>query len=84
MSPAGGAVGEHRRQVGGLGHRWVERGEGAPVVLVHGIPTSAELWRHVLPLVDGARLLAWEIPATDGRGMSPPMSTVAVGCGRTN
>jgi pimeloyl-ACP methyl ester carboxylesterase len=41
--------------------RWLETGEGRPVVLIHGIPTSAELWRHVLPLVPGARLLAWEM-----------------------
>lgn len=28
---------------------------------VHGIPTSPALWRHVLPLVDDAHLLAWEM-----------------------
>ncbi len=27
--------------------RWLERGQGSAVVLVHGIPTSAELSRHV-------------------------------------
>jgi pimeloyl-ACP methyl ester carboxylesterase len=41
--------------------RWLERGQGMPVVLVHGIPTSPLLWRKVLPLVPGARLLAWEM-----------------------
>lgn len=41
--------------------RWLEAGVGFPVVLVHGIPTSAELWRRVLPLVQGVRALAWEM-----------------------
>jgi pimeloyl-ACP methyl ester carboxylesterase len=31
--------------------RWLERGAGTPIVFVHGIPTSPELWRLVLPLV---------------------------------
>lgn len=53
---------ERHEQANGTEHRWLERGDGAPVVLVHGIPTSPELWRHVLALVDGARLLAWEMP----------------------
>lgn len=54
---------EHRREIAGLEHRWLERpGEGpVPAVLVHGIPTSPELWRHVIPLVAGPRLLAWEM-----------------------
>lgn len=43
--------------------RWLEDGheEGTPVVLVHGIPTSPELWRHVMPRLDEARCLAWEM-----------------------
>jgi pimeloyl-ACP methyl ester carboxylesterase len=40
---------------------WIEQGEGAPVILVHGIPTSPELWRKVMPLLPGARVLAWEM-----------------------
>lgn len=47
--------------VRGLPLRWEEAGEGFPVVLVHGIPTSPALWRHVVPLVDGARCLAFEM-----------------------
>lgn len=46
--------------VDGIPHRWLEHGEGQPVVLVHGIPTSPRLWRHVMPLVKG-RTLAWEM-----------------------
>jgi len=49
--------------------RWLEQGEGIPVVLVHGIPTSPELWRHVVPQVGGARCLAWEMV---GYGASIP------------
>jgi pimeloyl-ACP methyl ester carboxylesterase len=56
--------------------RWLEAGEGPPVVLVHGIPTSPRLWRHVLPLVRG-RCLAWEmtgygssIPEGEGQDLS--------------
>lgn len=29
--------------------------------MVHGIPTSVELWRRVLPLVQGARATAWKM-----------------------
>ena len=47
--------------VRGVPMRWTEVGEGFPVVLVHGIPTSPALWRHVLPQVQGGRLLAFEL-----------------------
>ncbi len=57
--------------------RWEERGEGEPVVFVHGIPTSPRLWRHVIPKVNNARCLAWEmvgygasIPEGAGRDIS--------------
>lgn len=49
------------RVVSGIPMRWLERGEGPPVVLVHGIPTGPALWRHVVPRVAGARVLAWEM-----------------------
>jgi pimeloyl-ACP methyl ester carboxylesterase len=49
------------REVDGLTMSWLEHGEGYPVVLVHGIPTGPNLWRHVLPRVGGARVLAWEM-----------------------
>ena len=36
-----------------------ERGEGAPVLLLHGNPTSSYLWRDVLPALEGrGRLIA--------------------------
>lgn len=47
--------------VAGIRMRWIEHGDGVPVVLVHGIPTSPALWRKVIPRVEGARVLAWEM-----------------------
>jgi pimeloyl-ACP methyl ester carboxylesterase len=65
-------VQERTATVDGIPMHWLEHGEGRPVVLVHGIPTSPQLWRRVMPLVEG-RALAWEmlgygtsIPQTDG------------------
>lgn len=38
---------------------YVERGKGAPVVFLHGNPTSSYLWRDVLPQLEGiGRLIA--------------------------
>lgn len=39
------------------GRRWFvrESGEGEPVVLLHGIPTSSFLWRKVLPILGRER-----------------------------
>jgi pimeloyl-ACP methyl ester carboxylesterase len=50
--------------VEGVRMRWEEEGEGSPVVFIHGIPTSPRLWRHVVPRVQGARSLAWEMVGT--------------------
>jgi pimeloyl-ACP methyl ester carboxylesterase len=47
--------------VDGVPVRWAESGEGTAVVLVHGIPTGPELWRDVLPLLEGMRTLAFEM-----------------------
>ncbi|MDP9415330.1 MAG: alpha/beta fold hydrolase [Pseudomonadota bacterium] len=30
-------------------------------MFLHGIPTSPELWRHVIPRVTSGRCLAWEM-----------------------
>ncbi|WP_284742153.1 haloalkane dehalogenase [Amycolatopsis sp. RTGN1] len=48
-----------------LFHR--ETGAGAPVVFLHGNPTSSHLWRNVMPLVPGRRLA----PDLIGMGDSP-------------
>jgi len=38
---------------------WVEVGEGAPIVFLHGNPTSSYLWRNVIPhLEDQGRCIA--------------------------
>lgn len=38
-----------------LGYKmaYIERGEGKPIVFVHGNPTSSYLWRNVIPHVEG-------------------------------
>ncbi len=68
---------ERTSVVEGVRMRWLEHGQGYPVVLVHGIPTSPELWRKVMPRLRGARALAWEmvgygrsIPEGRGRNIS--------------
>ena len=48
-------------EVNGLAINWRESGSGPPVVLIHGIPTTPELWRYVIPLVTHARCLALEL-----------------------
>jgi pimeloyl-ACP methyl ester carboxylesterase len=64
--------------IGDTPMRWLEQdGTGTPIVLVHGIPTSPALWRHVTPHLTGRRVLAFEmtgygesIPAGTGRDIS--------------
>lgn len=64
-------------RVNGIQMRWEEAGSGQPVVLIHGIPTCPGLWRHVVPQLQDARTLAWEmvgyggsIPEGRGRDIS--------------
>jgi hypothetical protein len=40
---------KQRRRVLGSEIAYVEVGEGDPIVLLHGNPTSSYLWRNVLP-----------------------------------
>jgi hypothetical protein len=40
---------KQRLQVLGRGMAYVEIGQGDPIVLLHGDPTSSYLWRNVLP-----------------------------------
>lgn len=47
--------------IDGITMRWKEHGQGAPVVFVHGIPTSPDLWRHVIPKLNDVRSLAFEM-----------------------
>ncbi len=55
-----------KRNIRGLQMRWEEAGEGPPVIYLHGIPTSPRLWRHVIPQVEGAHSLAWEMVGYGG------------------
>ena len=45
------------------------QGEGAPLVLVHGVGTSRVVWRRVMPLLAQDRLVA--APDLPGFGASP-------------
>src|ERR1700744_2760570 len=50
---------KQRRRVLGLEMAYVEVGQGHPIVLLHGNPTSSYLWRNVLPhLAPRGRCLA--------------------------
>lgn len=67
----------HEHVVNGIPVAWWESGTGRPIILIHGIPTSPALWREVLPRIEDARCLAFEmvgygssIPAGVGRDLS--------------
>ncbi len=50
-------------EAGGVRVAYVSEGTGAPVVFVHGNPTSKYLWRNVIPHVsDRARAIALDLP----------------------
>jgi pimeloyl-ACP methyl ester carboxylesterase len=48
---------QKQRRVLGSEMAYVEVGEGDPIVLLHGNPTSSYLWRNVLPHLAAARPL---------------------------
>jgi haloalkane dehalogenase len=41
-------------EVDGVFMHYVEAGEGAPILLLHGSPTSSYLWRNVIPFLDNS------------------------------
>ena len=46
-------------EVDGLRMAYIEEGEGDPVVLLHGNPTSSFIWRNIIPHIQGqARVIA--------------------------
>jgi pimeloyl-ACP methyl ester carboxylesterase len=49
----------------GLQHNLVDEGDGPPVVLLHGFPDTALLWRHQVPALVGA---GYRVIAPDLRG----------------
>jgi pimeloyl-ACP methyl ester carboxylesterase len=71
---------ERTAVVAGVPVRWLEQdGQGIPVVLVHGIPTSPTLWRHVLPRLAGLRVLAFEMTGYGGSIPAGRESDISVG-----
>jgi pimeloyl-ACP methyl ester carboxylesterase len=47
-----------------------ERGNGEPLVLIHGLATTRLIWRRVVPMLAGdRRVIAIDVP---GFGVSPP------------
>lgn len=56
---------------GHAGIRYLRRGSGAPLVLIHGLGGSSRIWRPVLERVSSARdVIAVDLP---GFGGSPPL-----------
>lgn len=54
-------------EVAGSRMRYFEAGEGRPIVLLHGNPTSAYLWRNVMPLLERqGRLIAPDLIGMGG------------------
>ncbi len=62
---------EGQRTVEGLRLCYREAGEGDPVLLLHGWPTSADLWRNVMPpMAARCRVIAVDLPGF-GRSDKP-------------
>lgn len=69
---------KHFQDVLGKRIAYIEEGEGDPIVLLHGNPTSSYLWRNVIPGLQGCgRVIAPDLigqgdseklPASDGPG----------------
>lgn len=60
----------HEVSIDGTRIRYIEKGEGKPLVLVHGIPTSSFLWRDMVDELSlHGRVIAPDLP---GFGLSDP------------
>ena len=67
---------KHYQDVNGKRIAYLDEGQGDPIVLLHGNPTSSYLWRNVVPeLVDSGRVIvpdligqgdSEKLPASDG------------------
>src|SRR6516162_7825034 len=55
---------KQRRRVLGREMAYVEVGQGDPIVLLHGNPTSSYLWRNVLPHLEPRGAIAGEFIAS--------------------
>lgn len=59
MIPAKERYTKKQENVLGLSMAYVDEGEGDPIVLLHGNPTSSYLWRNIIPyLTDRGRCIA--------------------------
>lgn len=58
---------EHRLEIQGLDLYLIEEGppDGRPVLLLHGFPDSADVWRHQIPVLAGS---GYRVIAPDLRG----------------
>jgi pimeloyl-ACP methyl ester carboxylesterase len=56
-----------RVDAGGVGIHLLEEGNGPPVLFLHGYPTNAQLWRHLIPAVGRQRrAVAMDLPGFGG------------------
>ena len=54
-------------------------GNGVPVLLLHGVPETSSMWRHVAPaLAVGRRVLAPDLPGLGGSSYSGPYDVTSV------
>ncbi len=61
-----------RVRVHGTEMAYVDTGTGAPVVFLHGNPTSSYLWRNIIPYLEGgARCLAPDLIGMGASGKAP-------------
>ena len=68
-------------QVLGRSVAYIEEGEGAPIVLLHGNPTSSYLWRNVIPgLMGSGRVI---VPDLIGQGDSEKLPEAEAAQGYT-
>lgn len=69
-----------RLQTARIGTRdlaWRERGDGEPLVLIHGIGGSSESWDPLWPVLERQfRVIAWDMP---GYGGSEPLASAVPG-----
>jgi pimeloyl-ACP methyl ester carboxylesterase len=58
-------------EVGGLSIHYERRGDGVPLVLLHGLPGDSRIWAHQLQsLSDRHTVIAWDAPGC-GRSSDP-------------
>ena len=56
------------KEIGGKKIAYVDTGEGDPIVLLHGNPTSSYLWRNIIPELEGSGRVI--VPDLIGQGDS--------------